>query len=272
MLKCSRAVCKLHWSAVVAVLLLGVAIGCGSDTKSQTTLTVFAAASLTDPFGEIARHFESENPGLAVRMNFAGSQRLRSQLELGAGADVFASADETQMQLAEEAGLVTGESRRFASATMSVIVHSESGLTDVAELAIAGTSVVLSHESVPAGKYARLLLRRLARDAPSLGDDYAERVLSNVVSEETSVKFVEQKIVLGQADAGIVYHPVARTAAIDGEAIMLPLPTLEEEVRAHYPIAILEGSEVSDWAADFVAFVLSPPAQEILASYGFDGP
>ena len=268
----SRVAARLLGFAVPAGLILGIAIGCGTNTQPSIALTVFAAASLTDPFQEIAKQFESRNPGVAVRLNFAGSQRLRSQLELGATADVFASADETQMGLARDAGLTEGEIRPFASATMAVIVYSESGIREVVELAASGTTLVLPHESVPAGRYGRVLLERLSSDDPALGEDFAERVLANVVSGETSVKSVEQKVVLGQADAGIVYHPGALTATASGEAFELPLPPLAEEVRAYYPIVVLEDSEFPEWADRFITFVLSEPAQEILASYGFEAP
>ena len=257
-------------TAVILGLIFGFALGCGTSSQSSVTLTVFAAASLTDPFQEIATQFESNNPGVTVRLNFAGSQRLRSQLELGAKADIFASADEMQMDLARDAGLISGDVQRFTSTKMAVIAYSESDVSDVADLGSPGTTVVLPHGNVPAGIYGRQLLRRLSSQVPGLGEDFADRVLANVVSEETSVKYVEQKVVLGQADAGIVYHPGAKTATASGKVIDIPLPPLEEEVRAHYPIAAIEDSDAPELANEFLNFVLSGPAQEILAGYGFE--
>ncbi len=267
-----RMAAALFGFLVSAALMLPAATGCGPSSQAGNTVTVFAAASLTDPFQEIARQFESMNHGVSVRLNFAGSQRLRSQLELGAAADIFAPADEVQMDLAENAGLVEGEAHPFASTTMAFIAHSESGISDVAQLAGDGTAVVIPHRNVPAGRYARLLLQRLSEENTGYGDDFGEDVLANVVSEETSVKFVEQKVVLGQADAGIVYIPGARTATADGSAIELPMPPMAEEVRARYLIARIKGSEKPDWADRFISFVLSEPAQEVLANYGFESP
>ncbi len=241
-------------------------------------LKVFAAASLTDAFQDIALEFESENPGVDVKLNFAGSQRLRSQLEFGADADVFAFADEIQMSLAEDAGLISGDSVPFAGASMAVIVSSDVNINDISGIADPDVKLVLAHGSVPAGQYARELLARLSEAGPApvagpaTGPDFFQRALANVVSEETSVKFVEQKVVLGQADAGIVYRPGALTATATGSARELPLPLVAEGVRAIYPIAVARESRAPELAERFVGFVLSGPAQDILTGYGFDTP
>ena len=255
---------------IVAAMLCLVA-GCGGG-GGETVITVFAAASLNDAFQDIAREFEAEHRGVEVRLNFAGSQRLRSQLEFGAAADVFASANELQMSLAENAGLLRGNSQTFASAPMAVIVSSNSGIGSLNELAAPGVKLVLAHESVPAGQYSRRMLARLSGTEFGLGGDFVERVLARVVSEETSVKFVEQKVVLGQADAGIVYRPGALTAVATGAARKLPLPPEASEVRADYPIAVLRESSSPEWAARFIEFVLAQRAQDILAGYGFGSP
>ena len=276
---------NLRWlkNLILAAILLGTAVGCGGGAGGGG-VTVFAAASLSEAFGEVARAFELRNPGAAVKLNFAGSQRLRAQLEFGAGAEVFASADMAQMDLAREAGLVDGGVRVFAAAPMAVIVNAESGIDGIGGLAAPGVKLALAHESVPAGQYARRLLERLSgadggleADAESgadggLGADFAARALANVVSEETSVKFVEQKVVLGQADAGIVYRPGAITAAAGGRARALPLPPAAAGVRALYPIAALKDAANPEMARRFIDFVLSDTAQAILAGYGFDAP
>ena len=233
---------------------------------------MFAAASLTDAFTDIARDFESHNPGVAVRLNFAGSQRLRSQLELGAQADIFASADEHQMTLAREAGLIDGASETFATANMAVIVSERSGIRGLAELANPGVKLILAHENVPAGQYSRQLLAVLSASESGLGDDFAGRVLQNLVSEETSVKSVEQKVALGQADAGIVYRPGALSALSTGEVLEVPLPPPGHKVVALYPIAVVDNSGNRELSDMFVQFVLSDSGQTTLAGYGFGPP
>ncbi len=259
-------------SLLVPALALLLFTGCSGKSNVDGTITVFAAASLTDAFQEIADEFESNYPGVEVRLNFAGSQRLRSQLELGATADLFASADEQQMQLAQDAGLLGDDVQYFASTAMSVIVSEQSGISHLSELGDSGTRLVLAHESVPAGAYSRQLLGRLSDGETGLGEDYAERVMANVVSEEPSVKFVEQKVVLGEADAGIVYRPGLLSAQSSGGVRELPLPPEANAVRAHYPIATLSDSGSRAMASQFIGFLFSEEGQEILAGYGFDAP
>ena len=270
----TRSTTVLPWlvSSLLTGLILCFTAGCGNGNGGATVITVFAAASLTDAFEDIAREFESANPGIEVRLNFAGSQRLRSQLEFGASADVFASADAAQMDLVKDAGLIAGAARPFAGSAMAVIVPVDSRIQKVSEISNPGVKLVLAHESVPAGRYSRLLLARLSEPDAGLGADFGDQTLANVASDETSVKFVEQKVVLGEADAGIVYRSGALTAIATGSARELSLPPETNGVRALYPIAALSNSAVPDWGEKFVQFVLSRPARDIMASYGFDAP
>lgn len=257
-----------------AILIISLlAVGCAGSEPEAATITVFAAASLGPAFEQIADEFEAANPQLAVRLNLSGSQRLRTQLELGAGADVFASADTVQMDRAVEAGLVDGKPLLFASTEMAVIASIQRGanVAHLKDLGEPGVTVVLAHPAVPAGAYSRALLDKLAAAGPEFGRDFSRRVLSNVVSEETSVKNVEQKVVLGAVDAGIVYSPGAITALASGSMHRLPIPE-GYNVRASYPIAVLKDSRNLEWAREFVSFVVSSAGQEVLASHGFGGP
>ena len=269
---CPKTIVLRSIFPTLVAIILCITASCGNSNRNETVITVYAAASLTDAFRDIAREFESRNLSVEVKLNFAGSQRLRSQLELGAAADVFASADEAQMALAEEGGLISGSSRAFAGASLAVIASTDSEINDVSEIAEPGVKLVLAHESVPAGRYSRRLVARLSEPDTGLGADFASRTLDNVVSEEISVKFVEQKVILGQADAGVVYQPGAMTAEATGAARELPLPPETDTVRAVFPIAVMRESSEPEWAEEFVKFVLSPPAQDILARYGFTAP
>ncbi|HZA22920.1 MAG TPA: molybdate ABC transporter substrate-binding protein, partial [Dehalococcoidia bacterium] len=166
---------------------------------------MFAAASLTEAFREIAAAFERDNPGVSVTFNFAGSQRLRTQLEQGAQADVFASADWEQMNAVVASGLVSGGPVSFASNQLVVLMSSaalqdpsnplwgeggrqgssareEPGLEDLAQ---PGVRLVLALPSVPVGSYSRAVIENIGAD-PRFGSDYTHRVLANVVSEETN--------------------------------------------------------------------------------------
>jgi len=231
------------------------------------TLTVFAAASLKDAFGEIGRNFEAAHPGVTVSLNFAGSQTLRTQLEEGASADVFASANHTEMDNAVKAGLVQdGAAQDFLTNQLRVILPADNpaGLESLQDLARSGVKVVLAADTVPAGKYARQILDKLSQD-PAFGSDFGAKVLANVVSNENDVKQVVAKVQLGEADAGIVYVSDA-VAAPELKTIEVPA---EFNVVAKYPIAALTQAPQPELAAEFIAYVLSAEGQGILAKWGF---
>ncbi len=233
-----------------------------------TTLHVFAAASLADAFGDLARRLEQQRPGLAVRVDLGGSQALAMQIEQGASADVFASADDRWMDHVRDLGLLQGESAIFARNRLVVIVPraNPARIRRLQDLARAGVKLVLGADAVPVGRYARLALRNLARD-PALGADFAEHALRNVVSEEENVKSVVGKVQLGEADAGIVYRSdVTPGVAPDLEVIDVPA---DADVVASYPIARLKAGREPGAARAFVDLVLSSEGQQVLARHGF---
>ena len=171
---------------------------------SANTLTVFAAASLAESFQALAAAFEDEHPGIKVAFNFAGSQTLRTQLEHGAEADVFASANWQHMAQVKESGLLGNVPEYFAANRLAVAVPVDSDAVQaLADLARPGVSIAIAAEEVPAGAYTRESLDLLAASDAFPGD-YASAVLSNVVTNETSVRGVAQKVALGEVDAGIV--------------------------------------------------------------------
>jgi len=229
------------------------------------TLTVFAAASLTDAFTEIGAAFDAANPGVTTTFNFAGSQALRTQIEEGAPADVFASASGKEMET-----LVTGTfvgadvSQVFLSNKLVVILPADNpaALEKLEDLANSGVKIVLATEEVPVGKYARQALDLM--DA-SFGAGYKDKVLANVVSNEDNVKQVVAKVQLGEADAGIVYVSDV-VAAPELKSIEIPA---ELNVIAKYPIAPLVKSENADLAVKFIEYVLSTEGQAVLAKWGF---
>jgi len=243
--------------------------GTGSlRAQQRAELTVFAAASLKDAFEDVATALARRTPPIAVRYNFTGSQQLVLQLQQGARADVFASADERWMQAARDGGLVAGTPAIFARNRLIVITPAANpGRVDrLQDLSRRGLKLVLAAEAVPAGKYTREALARLAA-APGFGSDYPSRVLRNVVSQEENVKGVVTKVQLGEADAGIVYVSDV-TAAVRHAVRTIEIPEQYNAI-ATYPIAVLQGTEQSDAARAFVEFVLSAEGQGILARQGF---
>ena len=228
---------------------------------------MFAAASLSDAFTEIGHKLEQRRPGLTVRMNFAGSQQLATQIEQGAAADVFASADERWMDYAKKRGLLSGEPTIFARNRLVVIVPrtNPARIRRLQDLARGGIKLVLGADAVPVGRYSRNALRNLARD-PAFGADFSTRTLGNVVSEEENVKSVVGKVQLGEADAGIVYRSDV-TPTVARYIRMFEIPE-NMNVIASYPIALVKGSKEPEAGSPFVALVLSPEGQQILERRG----
>jgi molybdate transport system substrate-binding protein len=266
-------------SLIHIALLLGLVTACTAavgfqfatrpEEISPRTLTVFAAASLTESFTEIGQRFEAENPGVRVTFNFAGSQQLAGQIAQGAPGDVFASADRKQMQAAFDTGRVLEQhSYRFAANRLVVIypAHNPAGLNRLQDLARPGVQVVLADAAVPAGNYTRLFLEK-ARGDPDFGVAFSAGVLENVVSFEENVRSVLSKVLLGEADAGIVY-----ASDLDGvkaeDLGTLHIPD-HLNVISEYFIAALGDSSRAETAKAFVDFVLAPGGQEIMEQHGF---
>jgi molybdate transport system substrate-binding protein len=239
-----------------------------SVSGQPRTLNVFAAASLTDAFTEIGQKFEVVHPGVTVTFNFAGSQALRTQIEEGAPADVFASASGKEMDTLITGKLVAeGVPQVFLNNKLVVILPADNpaGLETLEDLANSGVKIVLAAEEVPVGEYSRQSLDLMNG---SFGADFKDNVLANVVSNEDNVKQVVAKVQLGEADAGIVY---TSDAVAVPELKTLEIPA-EINVIAEYPIATLAQSANADLADPFVAYVLSEEGQAILQKWGFAPP
>jgi molybdate transport system substrate-binding protein len=205
---------------------------------------------------------------MTVTFNFAGSHALRTQIEAGAPADVFASANTKEMDALINSGLVKPEtSQIFLTNKLIVILpkNNPAALEKLEDLAKPGIKLVLAAEEVPVGDYAR---RALDQMKGQFGSGFKDKVLANVVSNEDNVSQVVAKVQLGEADAGIVYTSDA-VAAPDLKTIEIPA---EVNVIAQYPIASLTNSTNDGLAAEFVVYVLSPEGQIILQKWGFGSP
>lgn len=273
-LRCDRPTLRALVGAAVllgslAALLLqpNAAHAAPRTVPAKRVVQVFAAASLSEAFTEIGRLLERRQPGLDVRLNFAGSQQLVAQLEQGAVADVFASADERWMARARARGLVAGEPVVLAGNRLVLITPSTNParIGRLQDLARGGIKLVLAADAVPVGRYSRQVLADLARDA-AFGADFASRVLRNVVSEEENVKSVLGKVQLGEADAGIVYRSDVTTSAARYVRVF-EIPE-SADILAPYPIAVLAGSPQPEVARAFLDLVLSEEGQAILERRG----
>ena len=228
------------------------------------TVTVFAAASLTDAFTDVETALEAANPELDIVNNFAGSQALVTQLTEGAPADVAAFASNSAMNDAVESELIAGEPQTFVGNVLTVVVPSDNpaGIASAADLAKPGIKLVLAQAEVPVGGYARDSICNMAADTVTYGDDFVAKVAGNVVSQEDNVRTVLSKVALGEADAGIVYR-----SDVTDDVVSISIPEEVNEL-ATYPIApVATGNQ--DAAEAYISFILSPDGQAILESYGF---
>lgn len=247
-------------AALVAAAGLSVSAGCssgGDDDEAAPSLTVFAAASLAGAFDEIAEDFEQAHPGVRVRLAFDGSSGLVDQLEGGAPADVFASADEPTMDRAVAAGLTAGPPSVFATGELTLITPAgnPAGITGL-DSSLDGRKLVVCADGVPCGTATRLLAGRAGVDL-------------RPVSEESSVTDVRGKVASGEADVGIVYATDALALGDAVERIALPAST---QVLNRYPVAVLAGAGEPELAARFTDMVLGPQGRAVLGTYGFGAP
>jgi molybdate transport system substrate-binding protein len=246
----------------VGPLLLALLAGCSSAASARTTteITVAAAASLSAVFPQIGAGFERANPGTKIRFTFGASNGLATQIKEGAPVDVFASASPKWLDaVAADPGVITRAV--FARNRLVVIVPRDNParITRFADIARAGVRLVVAAAGVPAGDYARQAFARAGLN----------RALHNVVSNEQDVEGVVQKVVSGDADAGIVYATDV-TPVVARAVTKIELPA-SANVIALYEIGVIRGAKASSVARAFMAYVLGP-GQSVLREAGFSAP
>jgi molybdate transport system substrate-binding protein len=231
---------------------------------SQPTLIVFAAASLTDAVTEVGTLMEQQEPGLNVRFNFAGSPQLATQIEHGAPADVYLTANSAWMDYLSERNVV-GQSAAFASTDLALLAGSSIGFEDIAR---PGMQIVVGAETVPIGQYTRLFLERLEQ-ATEFGPIFVNAVRDNIVSEEDNVRAVVAKVLAGEADVGFVYRTeLARLRR--GGVFAVPVPP-RYNVKAQYFAATVHSAEHAEAAQRFVRLLAGDEARAVLERHGFGG-
>lgn len=244
---------------VLAVLMAATLSACGGSGRASGndggSLTVFAAASLKASFTELAKTFEARHPGTTVTLSFAGSADLAAQINQGAPADVFASADTRNMEKLKEAGLVDGEPQVFATNTLAIAVPpgNPAGIRSFSDLSKQGLRLVQCAQQVPCGAAAAAIEQKTGTELTP-------------VSEENSVTDVLGKVVSGEADAGLVYVTDVRSAA--GKVEGVPFPEAARAVNS-YPAAVLSGSPNGAEARAFLELLSTPEGQQVLAEAGF---
>ena len=227
------------------------------ESTLEGDLTVFAAASLTDAFDEVGAAFEEANPDVSIEFNYGASSALREQILAGAPADVFASANTSNMDQVVEAGAAT-DPQDFVTNQLQIVVPAENpgGVAGLDDFANVDLLIGLCAEEVPCGEFGREALANA-------------QVTPSVDTNEPDVRALLTKVEAGELDAGIVYVTDVLAAGDAVEGIDIPA---DVNVTATYPIATLSDAGNAEVAAAFVEFVLSDDGQEILETYGFDSP
>lgn len=261
--------------AVAIVFVLSVASGCsvadgGSrESSGDVELTVFGAASLRNALAAIEAAYEASTPGTTLTIATDSSSTLRSQIEQGAPADLFLSADEQNPRALFHRGLTDGETIDFASNTLTVVVPPDNpaGIGSPADLARPGVKIVAADDEVPISGYARQLVARLAvlEGYPS---DFAAAYEANVVSREENATAVVAKIELGEADAAIAYVTDARSS---GRVTAVAIPS-EANVAATYAGVVTSSSTNPAAAHAFLSWLVGPQGSAILVTFGFGPP
>ena len=242
-------------------------VACGATTSSTPpaptatldsvagTINVFAAASLTAAFKDEGTAFSAKHAKATVTFNFAGSASLVTSINNGAPADVFASADQPNMDKVVKAGNVTGQAANFATNKLQIVVGAGNpkGIKGLSDLANPGTVVILCAPQVPCGNYANQALTKAG-------------VKVTPKSQEQDVNAVVSKVTLGEADAGIVYVTDVKAAGTKVQGVDI---AADQNVVATYPIATVKGGSNPTGGYAFIDFLLSSAGQAILANYGF---
>ncbi len=258
---------RLRWGGAVFAVLAAAVVSTHAPRAhpaAEQELVVYAAASLHEAFQSLAARFEADHPGVRVRTSFAGSQDLRVQIEHGAKPDVFASADERHMRALQREGLLRGPVL-FAHNLPVLVVPAgnvPATITRFVDLPKA-KHIVVGAPEVPVGAYTEAVLAAADR---LYGHGFRARVQAHVCSRELSVRQVLAKVVLGEADAGIVYRTDALSAK--QRVVAIPIPATIH-VRADYPIAALRDAPHPDLARAWLRLVLSREGQGVLAAAGF---
>ena len=260
-------------ATVAAVASLTLAAACGSDGSTSAgsssspaapgsgaasgTVTVFAAASLTESFTSLGRQFEAAHPGTTVKFNFGASSSLAENINQGAPADVFASASPKNMQQVVDADGAS-DSKTFARNVMQIAVPPDNpaGVREVTDLARSNVKVALCQPQVPCGAVAQQVFENV-------------NITVKPVTQGADVKAVLTTVQLGEVDAGMVYRTDVRAAGTKVRGIEIPA---DQNASTSYPIAALTEAPNPAGAAAFVDYVLSPDGEKVLEQAGFAAP
>jgi molybdate transport system substrate-binding protein len=271
-----REVCS---PVLLLLAVLVVVVGCGGSgsgsgggsggggAKQGGTLTILAASSLTDAFGQLGKTFEEQNPGTTVQQSFGASSDLLAQIEQGAPADAFASAATEEMDTAVKKGLVSGKPEVFVKNREVIMVPKDNpaNINSLKDMAKPNIKLVLAAKDVPAADYAVEILGKANK---VYGSGFKNKVLSNVVSREADVRASVNRVVVGDADATFGYAS-DYTPDIRDKVKVIPIPP-KLNIIATYPIAALKDAKDPELARKWLDLVTSKQGQKVLKKWNFE--
>jgi molybdate transport system substrate-binding protein len=239
----------------------------GGGGEQGGTLTILAASSLTDAFGELGNTFEEQHQAVEVKQSFGASSDLLAQIQQGAPADVFASAAEEEMDTAKKDGLVSGTPQVFVKNREVIMVPRDNpaNINSLEDMARPDIKLVLAANDVPAADYALEILGKANKE---YGQDFKKDVLSNVVSREADVRASVNRVVVGDADATFGYAS-DYTPDIRDKVKVIPIPP-DLNIIATYPIASLKDAKDPELAKEWVDLVTSEEGQKVLEKWNFE--
>jgi molybdate transport system substrate-binding protein len=250
---------------LAAISLLGCGVT-GAPPTPSPALTVYGAASLRNVLEDVRAAYESAVPGTALTISTDSSAALVTQIEQGAPADVFLSADTSNPQKLVDGGLADDEAVVFAGNELTIIAPADdqAAVTGPFDIAREGVRVVAAGDAVPITRYATQLVENLAAE-PGAPVDFVARYLANIVSREDNVAAVRTKIELGEGDAAIIY---VTDAAASDRVTTIEVPD-SANVRASYAAVVIRDSPNVEAARAFLDWLVGPDGQAILARSGF---
>ena len=258
------------WLFIALSFFAFPALGIFAQASGAQSLTIFAATSLTDVFEELRDTFRAAHLDVDILLNFSSSSTLAAQLNQGAPADIFASANERQMDLVVDSGIIKENAVQvFAHNQLVLItpVGNPASIKSIRDLAGEAILLVLAAEGTPIRAYTDAMF---ASYNDEYGDEFAERVMRNLVSEESNVRQVVTRVALGEADAGIVYQSDV-IGNVGDQLLTFEIDPIHNQL-ASYPIAVLADSLNPTTATRFIDFILSQAARPIFSEYGFCTP
>ncbi len=260
---------KEAFTALLAALLLATSLSLAAEQPQD--LTVFCAAGLSGAFNDLGQLYKNES-NVGIAFNFDGAQVLRTQIENGAYADVFVSGSNKHMNALKAEGFMDNSTVfELARSWQAIIVPKDNpaGIENLSDLAKPGIKIVMGSKDLPINEVTMQILNKTANDT-AFGPDFKQKVLSNVISQETNINFIVAKVALGEADAAFA-HKSEVSSEYAAKVAFIDIPE-KYNVKSEFTIGVLSESEQPEQAKKFLEMVKSDKGKEILANNGYEIP